>query len=831
MRFPFTGETTGRPPWARWSLSNKLFFSYATTLLLLILGFALVYFWVVLHRVEEMGREMTSRSVMTLSDAVVSEGRKEHQTVLRAYAESAAEVARQFHGAVASGEYSEAEARRRTLEYLTHRPIGSTGYYYVINSDAEVIHHPWSELIGTSQEEFSFIRNQTRRRSGFFTYQWANPGEPEPRRKIAYMSYFLPWDWIITATDYEEGLLSRINSEGVVRILDSYEASTGGATYVVNGEGEILFNSLSGSRWSDEVSRIVAPDREGTRQLNHDIGQSLTYIGWKPLSEYDAAAAVVYSGDYLTRAFGVFMPFLAISLAITLVLLLLLSRLLANMVTSPIRRVTTRLLSRTGESPEEGPTVKDDLSRLIFRLLRTSVRLEYEERANARAQQRLAHLASHDSLTGLPNRTYLSESLQQTLNGCRRRGVMAAVLFMDIDHFKDINDSYGHPAGDALLKHVAATLQGALRGEDFVSRFGGDEFVMVLNQIENEHQVTEVVRRLLLSIRQPVEIAGQAIRPAVTIGAALFPENGEEPGVLLQNADAAMYEAKRAGRGTYRFHDPKMNRSARSRLALQDSVRFGLQSGEFELFWQPIVEGQGMKVRRAEALLRWHREGTLVAPGEFLPLLEGSAAEMEVGRWVAQSTARTVREHFDALPPGFSVSINVAAAEITENNFVNRLVEELLPDKRLRGMVRIEITESAAIRDIEAAKGALAGLRNHGIGVHLDDFGEGYASLRYLREFGFDAVKLDRSFLREVPESERASTLVRGFIELAHGLGLEVTIEGVETEAQLQFLRSNGADFLQGYHIGRPMEVGRFLSEHGVEAGTLPSEPNEEQSS
>ncbi len=423
-------------------------------------------------------------------------------------------------------------------------------------------------------------------------------------------------------------------------------------------------------------------------------------------------------------------------------------------------------------------------------------------------------MASHDALTGLPNRVSLSESLNHTVQACRRRGLRAAVLFLDIDNFKDINDSYGHPVGDGLLKQLAETLKGGLRGEDLVARFGGDEFVMVLPFIEDEMQVVDIVRRLMVSIRRPLTVEDRSLRPSASIGVAIYPENGEKPGELLQNADAAMYEAKRTGRATYRFHDPEMNQTARSRLALQDDVRRGIHTGQFELHWQPIVAAGSLELVRAEALLRWNREGTLVSPGEFLPLVENSPIAGELGQWVARTTAQSVGALHTQLPANFSVSINVAPSEMMENRFVQRLVEDLGERKDSFGRVHVEITESAAIHDIETAKEVLAGLRAAGIPVHLDDFGEGYASLRYLREFGFDAVKLDRSFLREVPDSPRACSLVRGFVELAHGMGLEVTIEGVETGEQLTFLRELGADYLQGYFIGRPTPVGAFIQQY-----------------
>lgn len=809
-----------RALWFRWSLSSKLFFSYAAVLAALAILFSSSYGFIVLKRVRLMAEQRSERAVLSLAGALVEEGREEHRSTLRSHAESAARIAQQMTRSADAGEYGEAEAKRRVLRFLDQTRIGEEGYFYVIDTDGDVVYHPSQALIGTNQLGHEFVRRQVLRKSGFFDYSWENPEDREPRKKIAYMAYFPPWDWIVTATDYEEGLLSRVATEGIENLLESYETTAGGAAYVVDTNGALLYDSFHGSRWSRAVSRHVEASSPGVLLLEHELGKTLKYLAWRPLPGYNASAAVIYSGDHLTDAFSIFFPYLAGAIGAGLLLLLFLSKFMASVVTAPIRRITARFVSQTEEAGESELGGTDDLTRLVLRLLRTSVRLEREQKHHEEAQSRLAYMASHDSLTGLPNRTSLSDRLNQTVKACRRRNLRAAVLFLDIDNFKDINDSYGHPVGDELLKQLAEALRSSLRGEDLVARFGGDEFVMVLPFVEDEMQVVEVVRRLMVSIRRPISVMNRSVRPSASIGVALYPENGEEPGELLQNADAAMYEAKRSGRATYRFHDPEMNQTARSRLALQDDVRRGLHTGEFELHWQPIVTAHGLELVRAEALLRWNRNGRLIGPGEFLPMVENSPIAGELGQWVARSTAQSVAALHSRLPQDFSVSINVAPSEIMESRFVQRLVEDLGERADAFGRVHVEITESAAIHDIATAKEVLAGLRDAGIQVHLDDFGEGYASLRYLREFGFDSVKLDRSFLRGVPASPRACSLVRGFVELAHGMGLEVTIEGVETAEQLTFLRELGADYLQGFYIGHPSPVGTFMDILRTEAAS-----------
>jgi diguanylate cyclase (GGDEF)-like protein/PAS domain S-box-containing protein len=430
-------------------------------------------------------------------------------------------------------------------------------------------------------------------------------------------------------------------------------------------------------------------------------------------------------------------------------------------------------------------------------------------------QDRLQHLANHDPLTDLPNRTFLSESLDRVLETRRRRGGAAAALFIDVDHFKDVNDSHGHPAGDELLQIIASRLRATFRAGDIISRFGGDEFVVVLTEVEDTSSIDEVVRRMLNHIREPARVEGITVRPSATAGIALFPESGGTAEDLLKNADAAMYEAKRIGRGSYRFHDPGLNEAVRVRLEIQDRVRRGLQTDEFILFWQPVFSVADNRMVGAEALIRWRRDGELLSPGEFMPQIEGSQIMLELGAWVLQDTVETLSVNEDVLPSSFRVAVNVSAIELIQRNFVDSIVQMLAAHNVAPSRLGIEVTEGAVVRDVPAAQRVIRELQGNGVRVYLDDFGVGYSSLQYLREFGVDAVKLDKSFLTDVPDSIPACSLVRGFVDLAHGLGLRTTIEGVERPQQEQYLRAVGCDTMQGYHPGRPVPAEELIRRIG----------------
>ena len=422
-----------------------------------------------------------------------------------------------------------------------------------------------------------------------------------------------------------------------------------------------------------------------------------------------------------------------------------------------------------------------------------------------KSQERLQQLATHDTLTGLPNRAYLTEVLKQSVQSAQRRQQQFSVLFLDLDNFKDINDTFGHGAGDQLLIEFGQRLKTCIRGEDIVGRFGGDEFIVILPDVQSDDRTVSVARRILAASREPVHVRETVFRPSVSIGIAVFPAGGNTAEELLRNADVAMYQAKREGRAAYVFHDPGMNREARARLAIQDEVRKGVQLKEFSLEYQPIVDAHTLEIRGVEALIRWMRNGMSVGPEEFIPYLENSSAILGLGRWVLEAAARQIAHYADQLPEKFYVSINVTPTELTDERWSDAVLMVLEEHGVDPARLCVEVTESAAIRDFTATRRNLAKLQEHGVFVYLDDFGEGHASLGYLREFGVDAAKLDRAFLPEVPKSERATMLVSGFIDLAHGLGLKALVEGVETEAQIEYFQNSQCDLLQGFGIAPPM--------------------------
>jgi diguanylate cyclase (GGDEF)-like protein/PAS domain S-box-containing protein len=423
------------------------------------------------------------------------------------------------------------------------------------------------------------------------------------------------------------------------------------------------------------------------------------------------------------------------------------------------------------------------------------------------AEERLEHLATHDPLTGLPNRAYLNDVLEHTIRQSRRHDSSSAVLFMDIDNFKDVNDSHGHDTGDELLRWIARQLRAVLREEDIVIRFGGDEFVIVLPSVEDADYASVVARRILGVVREPYVIGTQKMRPSVSIGIAIYPEAGREAGDLLRDADAAMYAAKRQGKNTFRFHNPGMNETAHRRLAMQGSVAAAIDRGELSVAYQPILSLQDNCIAGAEALVRWNRDGRVVLPGEFLPYLENSSMLTRLDLWVLDQACLEINSFGNELSDTFYVTVNAGAYNLIQDDFVARVTETVQRNGVEAHRIAIEVTESAAIRNFDRARATLRELQAAGFKLLLDDFGEGHSSIRYLREFGVNSVKLDRGYLQNVERSESAQSLVSGFTQLAHGMRLRAVIEGVETQGQLDFIRSAGCDFAQGFFIGQPGEL------------------------
>jgi len=454
-----------------------------------------------------------------------------------------------------------------------------------------------------------------------------------------------------------------------------------------------------------------------------------------------------------------------------------------------------------------GKPVLDGAGRPVgYRGTATDITTEIE------ADRRAQYLALHDPLTDLPNRELLNERLGQAIAGVGRRGDLAALLLLDLDRFKDINDTLGHPAGDLLLKNVAARLSACVREVDTVARIGGDEFAIVQVGIRDADEAQLLSRRLLEMFRTPLELDGHEVLVTISIGVALIPTDGSIPAKLLQHADIALYRAKEEGRNASRFFEPEMDAHLQQRKALERDLRLALSRNELELYYQPKISLLNDELAGVEALLRWHHpERGLVPPGEFIGVAEETGLILQVGEWVLRTACRQA-----AAWAGLQVSVNISPAQFRQPDLV-QIVEHALQESGLAPhRLELEVTESVLIQQADAAAKLLGDLKALGVRVAMDDFGTGYSSLSYLQRFPFDKIKVDRSFIWAIGTEPTAAAIVRAVINLASSLGMLTCAEGVETSEQLAAVRGEGCSEVQGYLFGKPMPAAEFVRRFGV---------------
>ena len=430
-------------------------------------------------------------------------------------------------------------------------------------------------------------------------------------------------------------------------------------------------------------------------------------------------------------------------------------------------------------------------------------------------QERLQHMAQHDALTELPNRLLFMDRLKQALARARWHERLVAVLFVDLDRFKTINDTLGHEVGDKLLQALAGRLTASVREGDTVARFGGDEFAMLLDDVASEKDIGAVAQKVIEMLAPPFEIDGQSLYITASIGVSLYPNDGEDSTTLLKNADIAMYRAKDLGKNTYQFYSADMSARAFERLTLESSLRHAIERYEFRLYYQPQIDTVSGAIIGVEALLRWqHPDFGLVAPAEFIPLLEETGLIVPVGDWVLRTACEQLCAWHAAGWPMLRMAVNLSPRQFQTAGLAESVERALSTLGCDPGLFELEITEGVLLRHTAATVESLEALHALGVRMAIDDFGTGYSSLSYLRRYAIDTLKIDRSFVRDVPGDADDSALASAIIVLAQSLKLDVIAEGVETEAQCDFLRERGCQVMQGYLFSRPLpadEIPRLL--------------------
>ena len=435
------------------------------------------------------------------------------------------------------------------------------------------------------------------------------------------------------------------------------------------------------------------------------------------------------------------------------------------------------------------------------------------------AQAQAQHLAYHDALTNLPNRALLMERLTQQIALLKRHDLRGALLFLDLDHFKHINDSLGHPVGDSVLRMVTARLEASVRLEDTVARLGGDEFVVLLSGLEGKRsEVTRYVRQVAEKLRhlvaEPMLLDGHRLQVTPSIGIALLPDHGNTPADLLKRADIALYRAKDSGRNAIQLFRSTMQEAASARLRLENDLRLALARGEFELHFQPQVDARDGKVVGAEALLRWqHPQLGPQSPAQFIQVLEESGLIVEVGGWaLAEACHFCAQLLADSLVDSerFSLCVNISPRQFRQHDFVERVASSLRDSQLPNAMLKLEITEGIVIQNIDDTVGKMLRLKKHGVSFAMDDFGTGYSSLTYLKRLPVDMLKIDQSFVHDATNDPNDAEIIRAIIAMARSLGLALIAEGVEQQDQLHFLQAQGCHLYQGYLFSRPLAQEAF---------------------
>ena len=726
-----------------------------------------------------------------------------------------------FGWLIGTGEYLykvEEDLQRQTLQRLRATHFGKNGYIAVFDRAGRVLVSPsnpaaegrlYSELPAAEQAVARKIMDTSRAGGGIAHYTWLNPQTARATPKLSLVDNVEPWGWVLVAgvylDDLQEAVEHRRNGlrDDVARLL----RSTAVALCIALASAFVL--SLLYARW---LAALFTRYRQNIDERNARlrVWAKVFESGTEAMLITDPESRIIEVNDTFTRITG-YTRDEAVGQT---------PRLLnSGHHDAAFYRAMWESLTRTGAWAGEIWNRRKDGSVYPEWLSITAAHDEngqitnyvsaFSDISERKAYEvRLRHLAEYDPLTKLPNRALLRDRLMHAIGLAARKGGKIAVLFLDLDRFKNINDSLGHAVGDQMLIEAARRLRSAVRGSDTVSRLGGDEFVLLLTELETPDHAAHVAEKLLQVVAEPFSLEGHELNVTPSIGIALFPEDGADPDALLKNADTAMYHAKENGRNNFQFFAPAMNVRVSEHLALENSLRQALIRNELTLHYQPQLELASGRLIGYEALMRWHSP-TLgaVPPGKFIPIAEESGLIQPLGQWALNEACRqNAQWRADGLPVQ-PVAVNLSAVQFRHGNVVALIGQALRNSGLPPALLEIEVTESVLMEDIEQVAQKLQQIKQLGVTLAMDDFGTGYSSLSYLKRFRFDKLKIDHSFINGLPDAADDAALTVAIIGMAANLGLTTIAEGVETEAQRDFLRCHGCRQVQGYLYARPLDA------------------------
>jgi len=681
----------------------------------------------------------------------------------------------------------------------------------------------------TDQEKSSsYFSDLKQHKDDIFTTIYTNPDNAKPAFLIG-KKFFLRdtnRDPITSPASLRGYLTVTVDILPLAQHLHTPQERFGTNCLIMDKTGKILFSSLA-----TEQRRFIEPDLFNLIKQNNNFSKPITYYNQK---SNDYIFSKIVHNDFIllaiipkknlyadTNSLGV------ITIIITLVFIIIFSGLLIfigeKLIVSPIMGLRNAAVEmgkgNLDIEPQKHPN--DEIGELARSLHSMATSLQ-------KSQAQIRHLAYHDFLTGLPNRVMFDEFLKRAVVGAQRHNEMLAVLFIDLDNFKRINDNLGHKTGDLLLKKVALQIESAVRHTqlisrstlnretDQVARIGGDEFIIVLPYIEHLNDAAQVSRRLLEALSLPFLLDAHEVYITVSIGISIFPMDSDIPEKLVRNADIAMYHAKENGKNNYRYYSPSMNTEAHERLTVEGELRRALARNEFIIKYQPQVDSFTGKIVGLEALIRWeHPTKGLILPNDFIPIAEETGLIIPIGEWVFHSTALQIKEWLNKKLPMIPISVNLSSIQFL-NCEIDKVILEIIEKTGIpASTLKVELTESVLIKAKKNVLRSLNSIQNRGIHICLDDFGTGYSSLTYLKEFPINELKIDRSFITNLVTEKKDAEIISAMIALAKCLGLTVVAEGVEHAEQLDFLKSKQCDTIQGFYFYRPLfasEVEELLS-------------------
>lgn len=727
--------------------------------------------------------------------------------------------------------------------------VGDSGYAFIIDTKGEVIHHPWlggNVLDGLDATGQSLFREMVEKREGKRYYSWRDPYKNEVRQKLMFFRYIPELEWVVASASYLDevhaplvklryillamGLLSfalilpiayyiggRL-ARPVTKLAASMSKAGMGDSSVrapVEGEGELAELATHFNEYMDRLDEYRAG-------LESEIDERIK--AEEQLQLFAMVFENALEGISITDNHA---NIIAINPAFTTITGYTESEVIgknprvlkSDRHDSEFYRDMWLSLKETGAWHGEiwnrrktGESYPEILSISSIRNAKGEVvnyvAVFHDISDMKLKDEQIEHQAYHDALTGLPNRTLAQDRLGVAIAHARREDTRIVVLSLDMDNFKKINDSLGHSQGDRLIQEVGKRLLERFRDADTVARLGGDEFLILLEHVDDERKAVELAERALGAFVDPFYVEGRELTVTTSVGVTMYPDDGTDAGTLMKNADMAMFQSKATGKDSYFLFTREMNDRITKRLEMENDMRRALIDGEFTAYFQPKVHIDTGAVVSMEALVRWHKaDGTVVSPMDFIPLAEETGLIVPLGEFVLETACKALQV-FDGIGyPNMKIAVNLSPVQFGQENLVEMIMENLERNGVPTDRLELEITESTLIMDMEASVAKLHELVELGLSIAIDDFGTGHSSLYYLKKLPIDVLKIDRSFIRDLPEDESDAQIVKTIVLMAHSLGISTVAEGVETIEQLEMMKSFECDLVQGYYYSRPLPL------------------------